>query len=184
MKLRRVVCLLSHLTFAMGALLIGPTACETEAASVTDAGPSDAAREIRVPTSPADDADSDECIPAAPDDVVVPEPYSGRTSPFAPTQDRIEAGGTRFQQTCARCHGEAGDGAGQGGAFGPAPADLTRALRSEDYLFWRISAGGRMAPFCSAMPAFGAVLSETARWELVAYVRSLAQPDAADAATD
>jgi mono/diheme cytochrome c family protein len=188
MKLPRALGVLSHVTLAIAAALLGPTACETEGSGVdADAGRSDAAREARVPFSPDDDADSDECTPASSDGAVVPERYAGRASPLPPTKDTIEAGKGSFMQRCASCHGPLGDGAGQDDTFGPAPADLTKVVRAEDYLFWRISAGGSMAPFCSSMPAFGSMLSETVRWELVAYTRSLAQSetgDAGDAATD
>lgn len=160
----------------------GAAACDAEVTpGGADAGPADAGREVGAPITPADDAELD-CEPTAGDDEPVPEPYAGRTSPFRVDADRIESGRARFVQSCARCHGS--DAKGKDSAFGPPPADLTRALRSEDYLFWRISAGGRMAPFCSSMPAFDDLLSETARWALVAYIRSLAPSDAPDASGD
>ena len=45
---------------------------------------------------------------------------------------------------------------------------------SDGYLFWRVSLGGQMEPFNSAMPAWEAGLSEEQRWQVISYVRTLA----------
>jgi mono/diheme cytochrome c family protein len=44
---------------------------------------------------------------------------------------------------------------------------------SDGYLFWRVSEGGMMAPFNSAMPAWKTTLSEEQRWHVISYVRLL-----------
>jgi hypothetical protein len=46
-------------------------------------------------------------------------------------------------------------------------------MMGDDMLFWRISEGGGMAPFNSAMPAWKDALDEQARWDLINYVRAL-----------
>lgn len=172
---------LSRVSVALVVSCVGATACENETRDrPSDAGVTDSATEARAPVSP--DVPEPECVPAGSQDVTVPAAYAGRTSPFPADEAAMNAGRTRFRQRCALCHGTSGDGDGREGPFDPPAADLTDKLRAEDYLFWRISAGGRFPPFCSAMPAFDEFFSETARWELVAYVRSLAQR--ADAGRD
>jgi hypothetical protein len=57
----------------------------------------------------------------------------------------------------------------------PAPIAIahTSQMLGDDYLFWRVSEGGQGDPFNSAMPAWGAALSEEARWDLINYIRAL-----------
>ena len=181
----RVFSLVSLATLAVAVCVLGPTGCDSEIdEQAADASSRDAARESRASEVGAD-PEAPECTPSTPDGAFVPEPYWGRTTPLSVTANTIEAGKDRFLQRCAGCHGRSGTGGG-GISGRPAPADLTRVVRPEDYLFWRISEGGGFAPFCSGMPAFAPAFGETARWELVAFVRSLAEPaivDAGDAAT-
>jgi len=54
-----------------------------------------------------------------------------------------------------------------------APIAHTSQMLGDDYLFWRISEGGMMAPFNSAMPAWAATLDEQARWDVINYVQAL-----------
>jgi hypothetical protein len=44
---------------------------------------------------------------------------------------------------------------------------------NDAYLFYRISEGGLLAPFNSAMPAWKDVLDEQARWDVINYMRML-----------
>jgi hypothetical protein len=76
-------------------------------------------------------------------------------------------------------------GNGQGATkptFGPQPADFTDRtkvqLRTPQYLFWRVSEGGQVEPFRSQgsiMPAWKFKLSELERWQVIAYIRTLAR---------
>lgn len=173
---------LSHLTIALCILTASHAACETVVPSARpNASAIDAATQDRAATAQADA--EPECGPAAPNNVAVPAPFAGRTAPMPTTPAVIVAGKTRFRQRCSLCHGASGEGDGREGPFNPPAANLTLGARAEDYLFWRISAGGPEAPFCSAMPAFEDFFSEKVRWELVAYVRSLAA-GAGDASVD
>lgn len=168
------------------ALLAG---CEAGTAAVSDdAGVVDGAADAGPPREAADDPPSI-CEPKVVADTLVPAPYAGLQSPLAPTAGVIASGKARFGQRCVLCHGPGGRGDGVEGPFAPPAADLTSRLRSQDYLFWRISEGGSLEPFCTAMPAFRKLYTEQARWELVAYIRELASSadasvDAADAAVD
>jgi mono/diheme cytochrome c family protein len=73
---------------------------------------------------------------------------------------------------CMTCHGPSGKGDGPGAAaLEKKPADLTARVKAgatDGELFWKISEGR------SPMISWKGVLSETQRWELVNYIKSLA----------
>jgi cytochrome c peroxidase len=92
-------------------------------------------------------------------------------SPLDLTQADLETGRELYAARCARCHGEKGTGGTSPAADRPAPSDLTRAdlrTHADGELYWVIANG---IP-ASGMPAFSS-LSETERWQTVAYVRTL-----------
>ncbi len=90
----------------------------------------------------------------------------------------VEAGSRVFHANCATCHGEHADGHGPA-AIGltPPPADfragVVLARHSDAYLYYRVSVGKAG----TAMPSFHGVLDETARWQVVTYLRSLASAE-------
>ena len=100
-----------------------------------------------------------------------PAPSAAKKNPIAPAQDSIAAGQKIYSKTCMMCHGKSGD------ADGPAvielnihPAKLSDPqlkTESDGALFWKISTGKK------PMPAYGKRLSETDRWHLVNYIRTL-----------
>ncbi len=53
------------------------------------------------------------------------------------------------------------------------PIAHTSQMMGDSYLFWRVSEGGGMAPFNSAMPAWKETLDERARWDVLNYVQAL-----------
>lgn len=112
----------------------------------------------------------------------VPAPYAGLTNPYADDPVALRVGREIYDGRCARCHGD--DGSGEGPlwfSLQPEPAEFDEVpfeAIGDDYLFWRISEGGELAPFHSQMPDFKEQLSEQERWALVAYVRCLGErPD-------
>lgn len=102
-----------------------------------------------------------------------PAPSAAKKNPIAPTQESIGAGQKIYAKTCTMCHGKTGD------ADGPAvielnihPAKLSDPnleKESDGSLFWKITTGKK------PMPAYGKRLSETDRWNLVNYVRTLSK---------
>jgi mono/diheme cytochrome c family protein len=103
-----------------------------------------------------------------------PAPSAAKKNPIAPTQNSIAAGQKVYSKTCMMCHGKSGD------ADGPAvielnihPAKLSDPQligpESDGALFWKITTGKK------PMPAYGKRLSETDRWNLVNYVRTLSK---------
>jgi mono/diheme cytochrome c family protein len=102
-----------------------------------------------------------------------PAASSAKKNPIASTQESIGAGQKIYSKTCAMCHGKTGD------ADGPAvielnihPAKLSDpklATESDGSLFWKITTGKK------PMPTYGKRLSETDRWNLVNYIRTLSK---------
>lgn len=109
----------------------------------------------------------------------VPQEYANLTNPLADDAQATEAGKIIFETNCVACHGPEGRGDGPAAAaLDPQPANLGDAAMmgqlNDAYLFWRVSEGGAVAPFNSAMPAWKETLSETQRWQVVNYVRTFA----------
>ncbi len=108
----------------------------------------------------------------------VPSEYQGKTDPYTGDATAIAAGKDIFEANCVTCHGETGEGNGPAAsALDPKPANLSAVVNSldDDYMFWRISEGGGMAPFNSAMPAQKGNLSEDQIWQVISYVKTLAK---------
>ena len=96
---------------------------------------------------------------------------SNTQNPIPANAESIAAGRQVFtgQGLCVSCHGTGGAGDGPAGAqLQPHPADLTKiAAETDGALFWKITTGR------GAMPATKDTLSDTQRWEVINYIRSL-----------
>jgi mono/diheme cytochrome c family protein len=102
-----------------------------------------------------------------------PAAEAQKKNPVAANESSLAAGGKIFSKTCATCHGKTGD------ADGPAviqlnihPARLSDpklVTEPDGSLFWKITTGKK------PMPSFGKRISETDRWNLVNYVRTLSK---------
>lgn len=106
----------------------------------------------------------------------IPEDYAGLTNPIAADDESLARGVEIYSTSCATCHGDGGMGDGPAGANldpPPSPVAHTSQMLGDNYLFWRMSEGGAMAPFDSAMPAWKEALDEQARWDVVNYMRAL-----------
>jgi mono/diheme cytochrome c family protein len=100
-----------------------------------------------------------------------PAAEAQKKNPVAATESSLAAGGKIYSKTCFMCHGKTGD------ADGPAvielnihPAKLSDpklATESDGSLFWKVTTGKK------PMPAFGKRFSETDRWNLINYIRTL-----------
>jgi len=101
--------------------------------------------------------------------------FAGKTNPLAGDADAAAAGKEVYTTNCASCHGDSGKGDGPAGAsLDPKPGDLPTAVKEVgvDYLYWRISEGGVMAPFNSSMPAWKGILTEEQIWQVVSYIET------------
>lgn len=129
---------------------------------------------------------------SAADHVEAPEEFAGLVNEFAGDHEAIEAGEETYNTLCATCHGDEGKGDGPGAAeLDPKPADLSDSVMMSDlsdgYLYWRVTKGGAMEPFNSAMPTWETSLTEEQRWQVISYIRtfsgtsgSMADDDHAD----
>ena len=103
-------------------------------------------------------------------------PTSYVTNPLPPGPAAVAQGAALFRTHCTPCHGPTGRGDGPAAAALDAPtADLT-AEHVDDHtdgdIFWWLTYG--MAG--TAMPGFEHTLSDTERWQLIRFVRSLRDP--------
>jgi hypothetical protein len=112
----------------------------------------------------------------------IPEAARNRKNPLVPSEETLSAGRTSWRSHCETCHGALGKGDGPNARLhearkGYAPRNLTdpdvQDNLTDGEIFWRLSKGivegGNII-----MPAYEAkVPSETARWELVLFVREL-----------
>ena len=101
---------------------------------------------------------------------------TSQANPIAPNSQSIAAGKAVYVKNCARCHGVSGKGDGPDGLLlNPRPADLTKhglpGVHTDAQLFDWITNG---LPG-TRMPAWKDKLSDTDRWNLVNYMRYLAQ---------
>jgi mono/diheme cytochrome c family protein len=106
----------------------------------------------------------------------IPEEYAGLANPIAADEASLQRGAELFVAHCATCHGDGAMGDGPTAAtLDPAPVPIahTSQMMGDSYLFYRISEGGAMAPFNSAMPAWKEVLAEEDRWHVLNYVQAL-----------
>jgi len=102
-------------------------------------------------------------------------------NPVPTSRDSIAMGTKNYSIHCESCHGERGDGKGQHAEkLSVAPSDFTDAQAmiqiTDGELFWKISRGRR------PMPSFENKLTAQERWQLVDYIRTLAQKTASGVA--
>ena len=102
-----------------------------------------------------------------------PPTAANRPNPVPSNANTIALGQKLYASNCQTCHGESGKGDGPGGAaLEKRPADLGACIKANNEtdgsLFWKISEGR------SPMVSWKGSLSETQRWDLVNYIKTLA----------
>jgi mono/diheme cytochrome c family protein len=101
-----------------------------------------------------------------------PPSAANRPNPIPANTTTLAAGQKLYVSNCLTCHGASGKGDGPGGAaLEKKPADLVARIKAgetDGSLFWKISEGR------SPMVSWKGSLSETQRWELVNYIKTLA----------
>ncbi|HEY4800958.1 MAG TPA: cytochrome c [Bacteroidia bacterium] len=101
-----------------------------------------------------------------------------------PLEDNLTAakeGKKLYLQNCAVCHGDKGKGDGIAAAgLTPKPANHTSDKvqnQSDGAIFWKMTTGR------PPMASYKEALTETQRWQLVNYIRTLKTPDKLKTAT-
>jgi mono/diheme cytochrome c family protein len=103
---------------------------------------------------------------------VAPDDAKAVKSPIDKGAISLDAGKKLYDAKCMSCHGAGGKGDGKASSYLKVkPADLTTEDLAGDpdgEVFWKITTGKK------PMPGFADKMSETERWQVVAYVRALA----------
>jgi mono/diheme cytochrome c family protein len=100
---------------------------------------------------------------------------------FGQTKGDATAGKQKYEWAgCAGCHGATGQGDGpEAAGLDPWPPDFTNSkymiTRSDKYLFGIIKKGGAGVKRSPVMPSWDHWLKDEEIWNLVAYIRSLAE---------
>jgi len=100
---------------------------------------------------------------------------------LAQTKGDPKAGKAKYDSLCGGCHGTSGKGDGPAAAaLKPKPQDHTNGKYmnglTDKALFDITKGGGVGVKKSPLMPAWGNTLKDDDIWNLVAYIRSLAQP--------
>jgi copper transport protein len=98
-----------------------------------------------------------------------------QANPIPPNNESIAAGGSLYAVNCVPCHGVSGSGDGPIGlTMNPRPANLKQhaipGVHTDAQLYEWLTNGFPG----TRMPAFKTTLSDTDRWNLVNYIRTLA----------
>lgn len=109
-----------------------------------------------------------------------PDDFASMTNPFEGDEEAHDAGQEIYETNCVTCHGPEGAGDGEGAVgLDPQPANLSdhemMDMLTDGYLFWRVTKGGAIEPFNSAMPSWEQTLTEEQRWQVISYVRSFSE---------
>ncbi len=103
-----------------------------------------------------------------------PTSFYHSTTDFAATS--IARGAELYPGHCQSCHGLQGRGDGEmADSLSEPPADLTAPhlwAHADGELFWWLTDGIKSPEGEQVMPAFGTVLSEDERWNLIDYIRA------------
>ncbi|MFA8299993.1 MAG: cytochrome c [Hyphomicrobiales bacterium] len=98
----------------------------------------------------------------------VPDNEKNRKNPVSSNPSSINTGKKLYQTNCKSCHGDPGKNNGL--KLQPPPPDMKSDIVQDDTegeIHYKITAG------MGAMPSFKNVLSETDRWSIVNYIKSL-----------
>jgi mono/diheme cytochrome c family protein len=104
--------------------------------------------------------------------VVAREAYANRPNPVPRTPDSVKRGEALYRVYCSPCHGVSGKGDGPVTPRFIPPPDLAGPQiqgRTDGHMSYYIGYGG------AVMPAYGEALSVGERWDVVNYIRTLAQ---------
>jgi len=132
-------------------------------------------------SQPAATAPSAQPAATAPAPVPAPPAAAAPAAPAPAAKPDAASGVTLYAANCAACHGSRGDGDGPASvALVPKPAKhhdgaYMNALTNE-HLFRVVKEGGPAVGKSPLMAPWGGMLSDAQIWDVVAFVRTLAEP--------
>lgn len=101
----------------------------------------------------------------------IPKEADKLVNPLINVTDATQKGKKLYESMCWTCHGKTGKGDGPAGkSLNPKPANHTGEVvqkQPDGVIFWKITTGK------GVMPSYAKVLSDTQRWQLVNYIRTL-----------
>jgi mono/diheme cytochrome c family protein len=104
---------------------------------------------------------------------VAPASADATKNPLAGQADAVAAGKKTYTTYCVVCHGDKGRGDGiAAGGLNPKPADHSGAKfqkQSDGAIFWKLTTGR------PPMASYAKTLTETQRWQVITYMRTLAK---------
>jgi len=104
---------------------------------------------------------------------VAPQSVQNLKNPLEGNTSLLKDAKKLYITNCGPCHGNNGKGDGiAAAALNPKPANHTSAAvqkETDGSLYWKMTEGH------TPMPAYKQMLTDTQRWELVNYIRSLAK---------
>jgi mono/diheme cytochrome c family protein/Tol biopolymer transport system component len=108
--------------------------------------------------------------------IAAPGESSGPANPLQANAQAIQAGKQLYAANCVPCHGANGTGNGVIAAgMNPRPADFTQHMIPGKHTDGQVFLWIKDGISGSAMPAWGARLSEEQIWQLVTYLRTFGQ---------
>jgi mono/diheme cytochrome c family protein len=115
--------------------------------------------------------------------IAAPGEVGGPLNPLPSDQTTRAAGRPLYVDHCAVCHGTSGRGDGPLAAgLAPHPADLTQHMIPGKHTDGQVFLWIKQGFPGTAMPAWGDRLDDRQIWQIIAYLRSFAQPVAATVA--
>lgn len=87
-------------------------------------------------------------------------------------QGKAVQGKAVYDKYCSSCHGRQGEGLGPVSGLPNFSDHATLGKKSDQDLFNKVTMGGKG----SGMPAWKGILNDQERWDVVAYIRTLAKP--------
>jgi mono/diheme cytochrome c family protein len=95
-----------------------------------------------------------------------------RENPVPANDQSLAAGKVLYEKNCQSCHGDTGKGNGPAARdLDKSPGDLSKPKlwdQTDGALFWKLTTGRK------PMPTFETLTTETERWQIIDYIRTLA----------